>query len=296
MAERQLGTVVRAARDRLRGAGIDSADLDARLLVASVVAVAAQRLGLEGDRVVTDDDHRRIEALVRRRAGREPVARILGEREFWSLPFHLSAATLEPRPDTEALVEAALEWIDARGLRNGAVRIADLGTGSGAIIVALLKECPKAFGVGTDLSDGALRTARENAGRADVGERAWFARMSYADALTADFDLIVCNPPYVRSAEIEKLAPEVRCHDPHLALDGGADGLDGYRAVAATAPALLRSQGAVMVEVGAGQAGPVGALFAEAGLEAISARCDLAGLVRVVAARHHHTAKTQGQL
>lgn len=295
MADKALGRVVREARDRLRAAGIDGAERDAGLLVASVVDLPAQRLVLCADRAVGDGEQHLIASLLDRRAGGEPVGRILGVREFWSLPFRLSAATLEPRPDTETLVEAALDWVDDRGLRAAPFRIADLGTGTGAVLVAVLAECPNAFGIGTDLSDDALRTARGNAERAGVGGRVGFARMSYADALSPEFDLVVSNPPYIPSADIETLAPEVRRHDPRLALDGGADGLDGYRMIAGSVPSLLRPDGAVMVEVGAGQAEPVGDLFRDAGMDMFAARRDLAGHLRVVAARHHRRLKTRRQ-
>ncbi len=179
-----------------------------------------------------------------------------------------------PRPETETVVEAALAAIDPHGSRGRALRIADLGTGSGAILLALLSELKNAFGVGSDLNPRALVMARDNARRLGL-HRAAFVACDLAAALRGPFDLIVSNPPYIASGDIATLAPEVRLFDPRLALDGGADGLNFYRAIAAAAPALLAPEGTVVVEIGAGQAEPVAAIFAAAGLAPSAARPDL---------------------
>jgi release factor glutamine methyltransferase len=235
---------------------------------------------------LTTDEAAQIEALLTRRLGREPVARIVGCKEFWGRPIELAPATLVPRPESETVVEAALAAIDAEGSRTRPLRIADLGTGSGALLVALLGELPNAFGIGTDVSHAALMTARRNALRLGFAARAAFALCDFGAALMRGFDLVVSNPPYVASGAIAALAPEVRDHDPRRALDGGPDGLACYRMIAADAARLLAPQGHLIVELGAGSAADVAALFAHAGLTAVSARRDLAGVARALHIRH----------
>jgi release factor glutamine methyltransferase len=222
-----------------------------------------------------------IAALAARRLAREPVARIVGVKEFWSLPLRVSAATLVPRPESETVVEAALAAVEA----HRALRIADLATGSGALLLGLLSELPHAFGVGTDSSIPALEVARDNARRLGA-TRAAFVACDFAAALGVRFDLVVCNPPYIASHEIAALAPEVRDHEPIAALDGGPDGLDGYRAVAAAAGALLAPGGALVVELGFGQAEAVAALLTEAGLALSAPHHDLMGIPRALVARN----------
>jgi release factor glutamine methyltransferase len=221
--------------------------------------------------------------LAERRLAHEPVARIVGVREFWSMPFRIDAATLVPRPETETVVEAALAAIDSQGARSRALRLADLGTGSGAILLALLSELPNAFGIGSDSSLRALAVAHDNARRLGLS-RAGFVACDMAAALRGPLDLIVSNPPYIASGDIAALPPEVRLYDPRLALDGGADGLDFYRAIAASVPPLLKTGGMLVVEVGAGQAEEVAALFAGAGLAPSPPRPDLSGTHRAVVA------------
>jgi release factor glutamine methyltransferase len=214
------------------------------------------------------------------------VARIIGTKEFWSLALRIDAATLVPRPETETLVIAALAAIAARGARTQKLRIADIGTGSGAILLALLTELQNACGVGTDVSRRALAVARGNARRAGLAG-ANFVACDLAAALRGPFDVIVSNPPYVATDDIAGLPPEVRLYDPHRALDGGPDGLDFYRAIAANAPALLAPDGIVVVELGAGQAAPVAALFAGAGLAPSPPQPDLNGVPRALVAIKH---------
>ena len=224
--------------------------------------------------------------FARRRLGGEPVARILGEREFWGLPLKLSPATLVPRPDTETVVELALEMLRAGGELNRPMRIADLGTGSGAILLALLSELPAAHGFGTDISADALQTAAANAARAGFSGRATFIACDYATGLSGRFDVIVSNPPYIRSADIAALAIEVRDHDPLAALDGGADGLDAYRALIPQAARLLAPGAALVVEAGQGQSGQIEGLMTAEGLAPAGApKADLAGIPRAVAGR-----------
>ena len=244
-------------------------------ITRALAAAAARKLG-----TAEESD---IATLANRRLAGEPVARILGYKEFWSLPLRVDAATLVPRPETETVVEAALAAIDAGGPRSRELRIADLGTGSGALILALLSELPNAFGIATDTSTKALAVARDNARRL-AQTRASFVACDMAAALRGPFDVIVSNPPYIASGDIATLAPDVRDFDPHLALDGGADGLDFYRAIAAAAPALLAPAGVLVVELGIGQAEPVAHLFAAVGLAPSLPRPDLNGTLRALVA------------
>jgi release factor glutamine methyltransferase len=280
---------VRAARraltEQFRAAGLDAPELDARILVGHALALDHAGLAAAGARVLDAAEWASIAAFAYRRLAREPVARIVGNKEFWSLTLRINATTLVPRPETETVVETALAAIDAGGSRSQPLRLADLGTGSGALLLALLTELPNAFGIGTDTSVGALRIARENAQRLQLA-RAAFVAGDMSAALRGPFDLIVSNPPYIASGDIAALAAEVRDYDPRSALDGGADGLDYYRAIAAVVPALLKPAGALVVEVGTGQARAVTALFAEAGLAASPPRMDLAGVPRALVARH----------
>ena len=265
-------------------AGIDSPELDARLLVAHALKLDHAALAAAGARVLSRGEAEAIAELGRRRLVREPVARILGVKEFWSLELRVDTATLVPRPETETVVEAALAALDAAAARSHALRIADLGTGSGALLLALLAELPQAFGVGTDVSLGALAVARGNARR--LGQsRAAFLACDMAAALNGPFDLVVANPPYIRSDDIAALAPEVRDFDPRSALDGGADGLDCYRSIAVTVPRLLAPGGALVVEIGAGQAQAVSALLSAAGLAGAPPRSDLNGVPRALVGR-----------
>jgi release factor glutamine methyltransferase len=278
-----VGAARHALAAKLRAGGIETAELDARILMGHALALDHTALAAAASRRLGADEEDSIATLARRRLGREPIARILGCKEFWSLPLRIDAATLVPRPETETVVEAALAAVDARGARRRPLRIADLGTGSGALLLALLTELPDAFGVGTDLSAAALRVARGNAESAGLA-RAAFVACDMAAALGAPFDVVVSNPPYVATGDIAGLAPEVRDFEPHRALDGGADGLDFYRAIAAAAPALLARDGVLVVEFGIGQAEPVAALLAAAGLAPSAPRPDLNGVPRALVA------------
>jgi len=252
------GQTVEAARRalaaRLKTAAIESAELDARILTGHALSLDLTGLISAAQRQLTADESARLEEFARRRFAGEPVARILGEKEFWGLPLQLSSATLVPRPDTETVVELALELLRAGGKLDRPLRIADLGTGSGAILLALLSELPAAQGFGTDISEGALQTAGTNAARAGLSDRATFIACDYASGLIGPFDLIVSNPPYVRSADIDGLAAEVRNHDPVAALDGGADGLDAYRALIPQAAGILAPDAALIVVAGEAKA------------------------------------------
>jgi release factor glutamine methyltransferase len=233
---------------------------------------------------VTPDEAARLEDFLKRRIADEPVARILGVKEFWGLSLQLSPATLVPRPDTETVVELALEA--CRNQPERPRRIADIGTGSGAILLALLSEFPEATGVGTDISLEALCTARDNAVRLGLAPRASFVVCNYAAALSGSFYLIVSNPPYICSADIAGLEREVREYDPARALDGGSDGLDAYRAIAPEAARLLAPGGTLVVEAGYSQSGPIADLMVTSGLTPdMPPKADLAGIPRAVSGR-----------
>jgi release factor glutamine methyltransferase len=280
---RNVAATRRILAAELRAGGIESPDLDARILIGHALGLDHAALAAAGTRRLDVDEEGAIAALAQRRLDHEPIARIVGRKEFWSLPLRVDAATLVPRPETEIVVEAALAAIDVRGPRARPLRIADLGTGTGALVLALLSELPNAVAVGTDLSCRALVMARDNARRLGLN-RVTFVSCNMAAALRAPFDVIVSNPPYVASGDIVALAAEVRDFDPRLALDGGRDGLDAFRSIAATAPTLLAPGGALIVELGIGQAEPVAALFAEAGLALSPPRPDLNGVPRALVA------------
>lgn len=281
-----VGEARRALAARFKTAGIDNSDLDARILVSAATCLDLTRLIVESERALKANEAATLEAFAARRVAGEPVARILREQEFWGLRLTLAPATLIPRADTETIVEAALDHARAMKIHEERYRIADLGTGSGAILLALLTELPNATGIGTDLSAETLAIARMNAERHGLADRAAFVVSDYASALDGPFDIVVSNPPYVRSADIASLAIEVHAHDPHLALDGGTDGLDGYRAITRQAPSLLEPGGALVLEIGIGQEADVTRLMSAAGLiPAGPARADLAGIPRAVVGR-----------
>jgi release factor glutamine methyltransferase len=273
-----------ALAEKFRQAGIDSAEADARLLISHALSIDRAGLISDGGRELNAGEMAAIDALGARRLRHEPVARIFGFKEFWSLPLQISDAVLVPRPETETVIEAALDFVIRDGLRMESLRILDIGTGSGALLLALLSELPNARGTGTDISAPALAMARANAERHALAARSSFVECDFAAGAPGPFDLIVSNPPYVAHGDIAGLAAEVRDYDPAIALDGGADGLDGYRAIAREARGLLASGGRLIVELGVGQEPAVRALFTNAGLNVGAARADLAGIPRALGA------------
>ncbi len=279
------GMTVEQARRSLaaefRNAALDTPELDARLLAGHALGFDHTRLVTAAARPLVAEEAERLAALRARRLAGEPICRILGVREFWGLPLIVTPAVLVPRPETETVVELALSFV---GDRTRALRIADLGTGSGAILLALLHELPNAFGTGSDLSLDALDVARRNAARLGLADRARFVVSDLGRSLAPPFDLVVSNPPYVATGDLATLPREVRDHDPRLALDGGADGLAAYRAIAMDAHRLTGS-GHLVVEIGAGQQRDVEFLFTEKGLAIAGLRHDLSGIARAVAVR-----------
>jgi release factor glutamine methyltransferase len=268
-----------------RAAGIDDPQADARILAAHALHLTRAQIISQAERELDQREIDAIAARATRRLAREPVSRILGSREFWGLDLTIDPSVLDPRPDTETVVEAALDWIATRHLKNEKLRVLDIGVGSGALLLALLSELPAAQGVATDKSAAVLKLARGNAQRLGFADRCTFVACNFTDALRGPFDLIVSNPPYISSADIPALAPEVRNHDPLLALDGGEDGLAAYRAIASDALRLLAPRGRLVVELGQGQADSVSAIMHAAGLsiEAPIHR-DLGGINRALCA------------
>jgi release factor glutamine methyltransferase len=274
-----------ALAESFRQAEIDSAEADARLLIAHALGIDRAELMANGGRALSADEAKAIDALAERRLKREPIARIFERKEFWSLNLQISPAVLVPRPETETIIEAALDAAVRDALQMEKLRILDIGTGSGALLLALLSELPNATGIGTDISAAALKVARGNAERNDLAARCTFIACDIATGLQGPFDLIVSNPPYVARGDIASLSPEVRDYDPTVALDGGTDGLDGYRAIAADAKSLLAQGGRLIVELGMGQETAVRALFTKAGLAVADAHDDLAGIPRALSAK-----------
>ena len=265
-----------------RAAGLATPELDARVLVGHALGLDHAGLAAQSDHSILREEAERIRGFAARRIGHEPVARIVGTKEFWSLPFLVTPAVLTPRPESETLVEAALASI---GDKTRRLRIADLGTGSGALLAALLHELPDAEGIGTDVSLAALAVARENCRRLGFSGRASFAACDFGAALGGGLDLVVSNPPYVPQPEWDGLDPEARDHDPKLALDGGPDGLDAYRRIAADACRLLAPRAHIVLELDAGTADAVAAVFLAAGLAIGGTHPDLNGVPRALIVR-----------
>lgn len=280
--------LLRDAAVALTSAGIDNVRFEARLLLARAAGLSVEQLIARGGDPAPAATATALRELTARRVRREPMAYILGEREFWGLPFKVSPAVLVPRPDSETLIETALALLPDR---TRPLRLLDLGVGSGCLLLTLLREYPAATGVGLEASEAALAIARENAETLGVAARTklragdW-RRPDWTERLEGPFDLVVSNPPYIESRVIDGLMPEVARHEPRLALDGGADGLDAYRLIAAASPRLIVPGGWLLVEGGEGQAADISGIFAAAGLSPLAPRKDLAGVERVVPAKH----------
>ncbi len=272
-----LGALHREARRRLEEAGIENAALDARLLVQHLSGTTrADAIGEPGH-VIDANAVATIEAALDRRLAHEPVHRILGWREFYGLKLTLSPETLEPRSDTETLVDLCLPFLKDAVAKKGSCRVLDLGTGTGALALALLSQIPQAMAVGTDISARALETAALNADMLGIGSRFSGLRSDWLDAVNGRFTLILSNPPYIPTLEVAGLGAEVREYDPFAALDGGTDGLDAYRAIAAGAAGHLDEGGHVAVETGFDQRRAVEEIFATAGFKPDASARDLGG-------------------
>ncbi|HYM30940.1 MAG TPA: peptide chain release factor N(5)-glutamine methyltransferase [Candidatus Cybelea sp.] len=273
---------VNDAMARFRAAGIETARLDAQILLCHALDVRREALISEPEQEMSAGESAKFADLVRRRESREPVSHLLGQREFWSLPFRVNADVLDPRSDSETLVAAAL---DAVPDRNAAIRVLDLGTGSGCLLLALLRELPNAVGLGVDVSAEALLVAADNAERLGLGGRARFRPGNWAEGISERFHLIVSNPPYIPDAEIDRLAPEVARFEPRLALSGGVDGLEAYRQLSNHARPRLYESGTFAVEIGVDQAKAVTGLFEAKELRLGQIGRDLAGIARCLVFR-----------
>ena len=283
-----LGAALRQATADLQRAGIDGAGNDARRLLAAVLGLSGAEILARPERPLDPEQAGRFAHCIARRRNREPVSRILGEREFYGRSFAISPATLDPRADSETLIEAALEIARLEGWLAQPLRILDVGTGCGALLVTLLCELPNAIGVGTDISVAALEIARGNARRLGVEDRAQWLVHDALEGIGGNFRIVVSNPPYVRTGDLSRLEPEVRCFDPWSALDGGDDGLRVFRRLVAGIPSAI-PDGWIVLEVGHDQADMVAGLLAS-GMPAIKPEDfrivrDVAGRRRCVAAR-----------
>lgn len=290
-----LDSLLAEARARFLAAHIGEAALDARVLIGGLLDLPAVKLMTHGSDPVSAEDAARIRAAITRRAAHEPVHRILGWREFYGLTLAMSKDTLEPRPDSEMIVDGLVPFAQDMVAAKGGCRMLDLGTGTGAICLALLSAVPGASGVGSDIAAGAVETARENAARNGLDDRFTGVESDWFTAIEGSFDIIVSNPPYIRTDVVASLAPEVRDHDPDVALDGGADGLDAYRIIAAQARRHLNAGGIVGVEIGYDQMQAVSALFEEKGFLAFEQVRDLGGNDRAILFRPQGSAdRTSG--
>jgi release factor glutamine methyltransferase len=273
----------RRAAALLAEAGIETPKRDARVLLCEAASIDHAALLRDPDARLGDDAAARLRSFVERRLAREPVSRILGRREFWGLSLRVTPDVLDPRADTETLVAAAVETL--RDRRNDPLRILDLGTGSGALLCACLSEFPRAFGIGVDRSEAACRIARENLGFCGLAARGAIVCGDWGEAFAGGFDLVVSNPPYIRSTDIAALAPEVRDYDPRGTLDGGPDGLLAYRAIAADLRRLAAPDGIAILEIGFDQAESAAKCFREAGWASIAVRRDLENQPRALLVR-----------
>ena len=264
-------------RRRLEAAGVDTPVLDARLLLEAGAGVSRLDIVSDPHRALSVEQAARVEALTRRREGREPVSHIVGRKAFWKIELAVNRDVLTPRPETEFLVEAALQALPV----DEPARILDLGVGSGAILLALLGERALAHGIGVDISEAALGVARANAKALGLEARATLQLGDWVEGLEGPFDLVVSNPPYIATSELAGLDPEV-LYEPRLALDGGVDGLGAYRTLCAALPGLLTPGGRFAFEVGRGQSEAVSELARAEGLSVTGVKLDLAGTARVV--------------
>jgi release factor glutamine methyltransferase len=277
-----LVTAWNEAKRRLQAAGVDSPVIDARLLVEAAAGATRADILAEPRRALSADQIAALEAYLVRRERREPVSHILGAKGFWKIMLRVTPAVLTPRPDTETILDVVLPLF----AEHEAFNVLDLGVGSGAVFLAILAERPAARGLGVDVSEEAIAVARDNAANLGLAGRAALMRGDWTAGLDGgQFDLVVSNPPYIPTAEIATLAPEVRDHEPRLALDGGPDGLDAYRELAPQILRVLAPGGRFAVEIGPEQAGAVETLFRDAGAEALSVTKDLADRERVVSGR-----------
>ena len=271
------------AKQKFSDSAIETPDLDAKLLIQAVTGLNDVDFITLSDKKLTNAQIKQIEAFLERRITGEPVSRILSVREFWGLEFEVSPDTLDPRADTETLIEAALKWVYREGRGNDALKIIDLGTGTGCIPIALLSELPNASAIGVDISEKALKIARNNAEKHKMSSRVEFVKGDWLDGFDGEsFDLIVSNPPYITNQDIENLSIEVKNHDPILALSGGNDGLDCYKKIIFQLKNKLNGKNRAFLEIGFGQLESLARLVDESNLLLCDSEADIAGIPRVV--------------
>lgn len=281
MVTKTAQSVLADLRAQFTAAGIDTPELDARLLVQAALGMSHEDLVLNFQKPVGGAVDERLREMARRRLAREPVSRILGVRSFWNSEFMVSPDTLDPRADSETLVEAVLEQVD----KESPLRILDLGTGTGCLLLSLLQELPQSTGVGVDIAEGAVKIARQNAENLSLKEKSLFIITDWSDFTTEHpFDVVISNPPYIADADMTGLDPEVRQYDPYRALSGGQDGLACYREIIRLMPSWLAKNGKVFFEIGATQAESVKALLAAEGFRVLQTVADLAGNSRCLIA------------
>lgn len=275
--------VLKTCIAELTQSGVEAPRLDARILASSILKCEPNEILMHVCDEFLEQDYAALLTLVRRRCSGEPVSRILGVREFWSLPFLLSDDTLDPRPDSETIIDAALNLISKS--QDRAISVLDIGTGSGCLLLALLSEWESSWGVGVDISPGAVQTAQKNADALGFKDRARFCVSNWVDPLDGQFDLIISNPPYIRTDDVPDLSPEVRTFDPLRALIGGVDGLDSYRRILPDCRRMLKPDGIVIVEFGKGQHKAVESIMRSEGLLRIEGYEDLSGTIRCLSAQ-----------
>lgn len=277
-----IATALADAARRLGDGGIENPRGEARVLLSHAIGFGPEKMIGYPEFEIDDDGMLIFEAALSRRVRREPMSHVLGKREFWSLNFRVTADTLDPRPDSETVVEAVLEHTKDRG---GRLRVLDLGTGTGCLLLAMLSELPNATGLGVDISPAALDVAKGNATALGLHKRAEFSLAKWDDGLEGDFDVVVSNPPYIPTSDLNGLEPEVARFEPRLALDGGMDGLSEYRALAPVVARRLRRGGTAVIELGAGQSVSVSEIMIAEGLQVIDQRHDLGGVIRCLVLR-----------
>lgn len=268
-AGKTVSQLLAEARRLFTEGGVEDPAADARVLIAGLLDLTTTEMLTRGGDAVAGETVVRVEAAIERRLAHEPVHRILGEREFYGLPLSLSAETLEPRPDTEILVDTMLPYLRKLAAEDGNLHILDMGTGTGAICLALLSECPGASGIGSDISADALRTAQSNARRNGLQSRFEAVQSSWFEDIHGTFHAIVSNPPYIATSVVDTLAPEVTKFDPAAALDGGVDGLDAYRSIAKDAASFMHPHGVIGLEIGYDQRAEVTGVFEAKGFKCL---------------------------
>jgi len=277
-----IKTLLTNIKEQFTAQGIENPVLDARLVMQEVLNITHEEILLNNNRVITANESKALSILVSRRLKREPISRILGKRAFWKHEFKLSDKTLDPRPDSETIIQSVISSFN----KNDELNILDLGTGTGCLLLSILNEFPNSKGVGVDISSGAIDIAKENAKEIGISKKVNFIDSDWKNMeLNNSFNVIISNPPYIENSEIESLEPEVKNFDPYLALAGGNDGLDSYKEIIKILPKLLKKDGKIFFEIGYNQEVPVKEMLAHNGFSVIEVTQDLAGISRCIVAK-----------